>query len=254
MRPTKPVRRNGRFRVQTSRFALAGDRLEQVLSGLGGGFQVSKEQRQVQTAWLPSSEHGALPSSPILTDFPEETGDVSLGPWKTPVLMLTSAQVIAVLNAVLDRTTCGPGVVVGKTLTYWSRVLRFAAALVARQQYLPGVRVHADERGSVAQWEPILIGPDRLEAERLSRSMPHACRALCCDETGPPETQGSAVLAQALASLVDQLVRTGAPRADKGSLPRGSLHDRWIHALHSESGRMTGDPEELALFAEEVRQ
>ena len=36
------------------------------------------------------------------------------------------------------------GVIVGKTLTYWATVLRFAGALVARQQYLPGLVAEAD--------------------------------------------------------------------------------------------------------------
>ena len=43
----------------------------------------------------------------------------------------------------------------------------------------------------LARWEPVLVGQDRLEAERLARSMPHACRALCLDEADPPKLAAS---------------------------------------------------------------
>ena len=215
----KAVRRNGEFRVGLSRFALDGDRLAEVLAELGGS-KASKDQRQQWIAWLPSSERGALPSSPLLVEEPEEPGEVKLGPWKTPALALTSDQAVALLLAMMDRPTCGPGIVVGKTLAYWSSVLRFACALVARQQYLPGLELLANVRGGLARWEPVLVGQDRIEAERLARSMPHACRALCQDEAAPPQIAAATVFFPIVTSLVDQLVRTSAP--PPASLRRGS--------------------------------
>ena len=94
-----------------------------------------------QRAWV-------LPSSSLLADEPEEPAEVKLAAWKTPALVLTSEQAVGVLLAVMDRTTCGPGIVVGRTLAYWSSVLRFAGALVARQQYLPGLDVQANGDGA----------------------------------------------------------------------------------------------------------
>ena len=105
------------------------------------GFKASRDQKQQAIAWLPSNEHGALPSSPLLTDEPEERGEVKLISWEMPVLVLTTEQAVEVLVAAMDQTTWGPGVIVGTTLTYWATVLRFAGSLVARQQYLPGVVV-----------------------------------------------------------------------------------------------------------------
>ncbi len=123
----KAKRRNGEFRLGPSRFALDADRLVEIVAGEAGS-RVSKDQKQQWTAWLPSSERGALPSSPLLVDEPEEPGEVTLGPWTTPTLALTSEQAIALLLAAIGRTTCAPGVVIGKTLAYWSSVLRFAGA------------------------------------------------------------------------------------------------------------------------------
>ena len=75
---------------------------------------------------------------------PEEAGEVKLSAWETPAIVLSNEQAVSVLVAALGRTTWGPGVVVGKTLSYWASVLSLAAALVARQQYLPGLDVQGD--------------------------------------------------------------------------------------------------------------
>ena len=165
----KTVRRNGQFRVRPSRFALASDRLADVLADLAGGFKVSKDHRQQWTAWLPSNEHGALPSSSLLADDePEEPGEVELAAWKTPALVLTSEQAVAVLLAIFDRTTCAPGIVVGRTLAYWSSVLRFAGASWLANSISLAWMFRRMETVALARWEPVLVGQDRVEAERLA--------------------------------------------------------------------------------------
>jgi hypothetical protein len=171
-----------------SRFALEGDRLAEAVAVDVSGFEPSKEQWQRWVAWLPSNEQGALPSSPLLTERPEDQGAVRVAPWEVPALVLTTEQAVAVLVAGIDRTTWAPGMVVGKTLTYWATVLRFAGALVARQQYLPGVVVEGDGTTLRARWEPVLTGVERLRAEQFARSMPHACRALNRDAADPPQS------------------------------------------------------------------
>ncbi len=249
-----PGRRAARKRTQRSRFALEVDRLAEAVAGEVADFKVSKDQRQIWTAWLPSNEYGAIPSSPLLLEEPEEQGEVKLSAWETPAIVLTNEQAVSVLVAALGRTTWGPGVVVGKPLSYWASVLSLAAALVARQQYLPGLDVQGDGAEFFARWEPVLIGEDRLTAERLARSMPHACRALDRAGDGPTETAGSAVFAEALHSLVDHLVRTAAPPPSKNVGRFVSQHDQWVHALRSRDGRMNGDTAELSRLAEQVRQ
>lgn len=250
----KATRRIGAARTSRSRFALEDDRLTEAVAAGGSGLEVSPEQRQRWVAWLPSNEHGALPSSPLLTEQPEEPGAVTLAPWEVPVLVLTTEQAVAVLVAASDRTTWGPGVIVGHTLSYWATVLRFAGALVARQRYLPGLVVEKDGTTFRARWEPVLTGAERLQAEQFARSMPHACRALNRDAAEPPRSAASPMLAEVLGAFVDHLARTDAKPPGKGSGRFTSLHDQWVHALRAPDGRMTGDPHELARLAEQVRQ
>jgi SNF2 family DNA or RNA helicase len=249
----KAARRTGPAKLLPARFALDQVRLAEALAAEVPGFAASKEQRQRYVAWLPSSEQGALPSSPLLTDQPDESA-VGVASWEVPALVLTTDQAVAVLLAGIDRTTWGPGVIVGKTLAYWSSVLRFAGAMVARQQYLPGVVLGRDGTTFAACWEPVLTGAERLEAERLARSMPHACRALNSDAASPPQSAAATVLAEVLGTLVDQLVRTSERPSVSRSGRFATLHDQWLHALRSPDGRMKGDPEELARLAEQVRQ
>ena len=230
-KPRKAARRIEPARPGRSRFALEEDRLAEAVAGEVPGIEISKDQRQCWVAWLPSNEEGALPSSPLLTERPEDQAAVKLACWEVPAVVLTTEQAVAVLVAGIDRATWGPGVVVGKTLAYWATALRFAGALVARQQYLPGIAAGHDGTTLRACWEPVLTGVERLHAEQLARSMPHACRALNQDAANPPQPAASTVLAEVLGTLVDHLVRTAAPPAEKRSGRFASLHDQWLHAL-----------------------
>ncbi len=250
----KTARRVEPVRVPRSRFALDAVRLAEVVATEVSGFAPSKEQIQSWVAWLPSNALGALPSSHLLTETPEDQGEVNVAPWEVPALALTTGQAVTVLVAGIERTTWGPGVVVGKSLAYWATVLRFAGALVARQQYLPGVVEEADGTTFRARWEPVLTGAERLRAEQLARSMPHACRALNRDAADPPRSAVSASLSEVLTMLVDHLVRAASPRSGKSPARFTTPHDQWVHALRMPDGRMTGDAHELARLAEQVRQ
>ena len=250
----KASRRTGAVQVSRSRFALEADRLAEAVAAEVSGFKPTTQQGQRWVVWLPSNEQGALPSSPLLTESPEDQGAVKLAPWEVPALALSTEQAVAVLVAGIDRTTWGPGVVIGKTLAYWATVLRFAGALVARQEYLPVVVAAAHGTTYEARWEPVLTGAERVRAEQLARAMPHACRALSHDSADPPQSAVSPLLAEVLGRLVDHLVRTSAKPSGKRPARFASVHDQWVHALRHADGGMVGDPQEVSRLAEQVRQ
>jgi len=219
------------------------------------GFKAGKDQQGDWVAWLPSSRRGAMPSSPLLVEEPETPGAASIVPWGAPGLTLTADQAVTVLLAAFDRTTWGPGVVVGRSMAYWASVLRLAGSLVARQRYLPSLDVEAGGEVYRATWAPVLTGEERLRFEKLARAMPHACRALGRNADAPPRSSASGVLAEALGVLVDHLVRSasGSTATGKARKRFPSLHDEWLYALGSPVGRMSGDPAELAKLAEQAR-
>ena len=249
----KATRRKASAGPARSRFAMESDRLIETLAREVPGFGASRDQRQSLVAWLPSNDDGALPSSPMLTEHPVDPGSCRLAPWEIPIVALTTEQAVDVLAASKGRRTLAPAVVVGKSLAYWTMALRFAGALVARQQYLPGVLAEDGGTSFRARWEPVLTGEARLEAERLARSMPHACRALGHDAANPPDAAAPAVFAGVVGRLVDYLVRAAAKPAGKAPSRFPSLHDQWAWSLRSPDGLMKGEPAGLAPLAEQVR-
>ena len=164
-----------------------------------------------------------------------------------------------------------PGVIVGKDLSFWSTAMRFAGALVARQQFLPGV---IETNGTYhAHWKPIFSGPDADRLTKLTQAMPHVCRALTRGDARqaapvetPPEIPAGSVLSDFIGVIVDSLVRASAtepvdpiPAFTRGSKSRGepssfdSLHDQWFHALRSRAAVLQGETAELAHFVGQVR-
>jgi SNF2 family DNA or RNA helicase len=264
-----PRRRGGRLgpaRPEALPFDAGAGRLTEALAEGVPGLAVGPEALETWVAWVPSTARGALPSSPLVSEAPGggRNGEAtSLRPWGVSALPLTPGQALAVLAASVGRTTWAPGVVVGKTLGFWAGVLRFAGALVARQQFLPGLEADPDGDGYRARWQPVVAGGDQLALTQLVRAMPHACRALTrAPGDRPPEPAASAVVSAVLGTLVDHLVRppeglagATAPRGRRAPAPRfDSVHDQWLHALRAPDGRMDGDPAELARLADQVRQ
>ncbi len=230
-----------------ARYALEEDRLARVAAERFPELALDTRRAERLVAWLPSNDAGAIASSPILVPRPEpvEPAKVRLEPWEIPALELSTADCARVLPASLDQVVWRPGVVVGKPLAYWASVFRFACGIVARQQYLPAVERVA---GGIceARWMPALLGSDRLEAERLARAMPHACRALGRDPQAPPMRPAADVMMPLLGALVDTLVRESAgrkPHDRRRTFP--SVHDAWVAALKSNDGRLAGSASEL---------
>jgi SNF2 family DNA or RNA helicase len=164
----------------------------------------------------------------------------------------------------VDRETLIPGVIVGKTLAFWTAVLRCAGALVARQQYLPGAGPGPAGKDYQARWEPVLAGADANRLATLAKAMPPAARALGRAADTPPTLPAATVLTAFLGTLVDHLVRSSQPSAAPVTLPAGkrprkapafeSVHDQWLHALRTPDGTLAGDGAELARLAEQVRE
>src|SRR5262249_38715253 len=140
--------------------------------------------------WLPTAGERPLASSPLIAEPPEEAAEIALAPWAVTGLRLSPGEALDLLCASLDRETLAPGVVVGAPLRFWAAALRFGAALVAREQFLPGVETGDPSRG---RWQPALTGADGQRFNQLARAMPAACRALAPADS-PPQRAAAAVL------------------------------------------------------------
>ena len=253
----------------------------------GFSFAADKKRIKTMTAWMPTMDNQPVASSPLIAEPPKSRAKPILTPWTTTALPLSPEQAVELLCACVGKQTLAPGVVVGGDLAFWATAMRFAAALVARQQFLPGV---TDDAGTYrARWGPVFAGPDADRLATLAKAMPHICRALTRESILPPETPSRSVLCDFIDGIVDHLVRSplqacgdkpalltqpspikpGLGRKTRASTPSArlrtgpstglrtgfdSVHDQWLYALRSPDGIMEGDAAALAQFAVQVRE
>jgi SNF2 family DNA or RNA helicase len=261
--PTAPVARRGRKprKPGPQPFPFdAGDDLPATVQETVPGLARLRTGTEQRTLWLPTVSGCPVASTPLVAEPPAPTAEAALAPWTVTVLPLTPGQTVDLLAACLDRETLAPGVLAGATLAYWATALRFAGALVAREQFLPDV----EQCGSAwhASWKPVLGGTEGERFNRLAQAMPAACRALGDGADAAPDRPAAAVLSDFLAAVVDALVRSAAAgetaaapvRRTRTRAPSfDSLHDQWLYALQAPEGVLRGPANELAQFAEQVR-
>ena len=215
----------------------------------------SVHEPETITAWLPMVD--GAPVSSVLGDHPEEDAEPTLAPWRVPALPLDWPTTVDLLGHCHDRRTLAPGRLIGTDLSYWAHVVRFAGAMVAREQFLPGLQ---ERNGTYrARWEPVVRGEEAERVATLANAMPPACRALSRSEETSPDTPPRTVLTSVLGDLVDVIVRRGwngrpldtATAREAASFD--SLHDQWLHALRAPDGRMVGDDDRLVHLAGQLR-
>ena len=251
-------------------FGATGEDINAALAELVPGWQPVEPRTGI--LFLPTNEAGSpAASSPIVAPAPVEPFFPQ--PWQVSVLPLSPEQAILILGSSADREMIGPGVGVGRTLAFWNAALRFGGALVARQQFIPSLRVEG--RSARAIWDPVVAGPDAARLSRLAAAMPHACRALTAGETAAPETPAAGVLRAFLSFACDDMVRSArhpvaprpaepirraksagrgkpAPEAPPQDPVFNSIHDQWLYALHTPSGEMKAPASDLGALAAQL--
>jgi SNF2 family DNA or RNA helicase len=192
--------------------------------------------------WLPSTRTGPIPSSPLIDEIPK-LSKPRLRAWTVTVAALGGTDVIDVLCTVKGKDPLHPGVIAGADLAFWSAAMRFAAALVARQHFLPNM---LEEDGTfIARWRAAYIGRDEDHRSALAAAMPAAARSLT------PDLAPITLLNEFIDAVVDDIVRrSAAGRRWAGD----GLHERWLAALHSHDANVTGTSAELQQFHQQIRE
>ena len=200
--------------------------------------------------WLPTVDGWPCPSSPLVAERPDGEPDALL-PWELKCRELDGAGAIELLMRAGDRPLLAPGVIAGESLRHAVQWMRFAASLVARQRYLPGVV--KDEVGDFrARWEPLIAGEDASTAADLAAAAPGVIRALTPGASDPPVASARQVLERFCALIVDHLTRPDTP-PKTGLRDWDSLHDEWLVGLQSQGAWLGHESPDLARFAETIR-
>ncbi len=223
--------------------------------GLLAAVRQSGQTREAM-AWLPTIAGQPLASSALISSDPVPAGDCAVEPWRVTVLPLDAEGCESLLMLCSGKELAGekvlqPGVVIGEDLMYWAQALRFSAALVTRQQFLPDLV--STPKSFYARWTPVVTGEDIKRLADLGTAMPPVARALSDDGNSPPVAGAQTVVSSFIAMAVDRMVRsTAAAARTKG--PSESIHDTWLDALRSRDGEMTGDVAQVRELAAQVRE
>jgi SNF2 family DNA or RNA helicase len=247
--------RKAKGEPEVSPFDAGAAHLAATLAGVLPGQAIPGGGGEPPLLWAPTVKGLPVPSSGLVGELPPPGTQAELWPWVVTALRLPTPLAIDLLCACIGKETLGTGILVGNTLAFWAKALRFAGALVAREQLLPGVR----QAGSAwrACWQPVVTGPEGVRLGRLARAMPPACRALNRSAEAPPDRPADSALTAFVEVTVDSLVRSTTADSVKGARQAGvtfpSLHDQWLYALRAQDPTLTGSASELAELAEQVR-
>ncbi len=135
---THPPRPHKQKRLQTLPYD-AGVR--ELATALKARFDFTADMGRSEAviAWLPTVDNKPVASSSLIAQIPESPAKTIVAPWRVSVLSQSPEHTVEVLCACVGKQTLAPGVIVGKDLRFWAMAMRFAGALVARQQFLPGL-------------------------------------------------------------------------------------------------------------------
>ena len=184
------------------------------------------------TVWLPSQGHKPMPSEALAGPALKSRAKPRIKPWRVPTHKLSSGQAIELLHRCQNGRVLAPGIVLSHDVAYWQHVMLFAAALTARQQFLPNVAQNGENTKAV--WTPLYIGDDAHRLAELAKAMPASARTITgADDNQPPTTPPQAVLKEFIAGIVNHIIRHDATEGSAGS---DSVHEAWLQALTSADG------------------
>ena len=249
--PARPARGKRRAASHTpvSPYDPGGqDLLAALRTGLDAGSDL---HARTAVLWLPSVDAAPVASSGLIADPPNGAKTAALRPWTISAVAPPWPAMLEFLCECFGRRTLAPGVIVGEDLAYWVAAMRFAAALVARQHFLPDLIEQDDQDGGMlARWRPALTYADLRAREQLAAAMPDACRAAGGVES-PPDATASAMLQAFVELMVDQLAR-GAASPEPG-VNLDSADARWLAGLSGEDPRLEGDHAAIADLRQRIR-
>jgi SNF2 family DNA or RNA helicase len=188
---------------------------------------------------LPSLEHWPQASSPLVAERSADPDNLVLRRWQVTAVALHWPATIEFLCACAGKRALVPGLVVADDLAYWVPALRLAAAMVARQHFLPDI---VEERGKLfARWRAVPSHAESRAMAELAAAMPDACRAIAADPSAP-QPSAEVVLSGFVERALDHLVRSAAVPAPSASQATvDSLDEQWLAALTQPKGKLEGD-------------
>jgi hypothetical protein len=178
------------------------ERLTEALRESSLDFRDARKRERRLLAWLPTQAGRPLPSSPLIADPQKSKAKIRIAPWALSTYPLAIEEAVDLLCMCGDRRTLAPAVVVGADLAFWVDALRFAGSLVARQMYLPGIKMEGNR--FLARWRPVFSGTDAKRLTDVANRMPASARGLSEREATEPAAPERPIASR----ILSQLART----------------------------------------------
>jgi len=217
-------------------FAVPAERLSEIHLGKQGSVELR----------LPSLRSSPLDSPELVrvTPRPGPQSQPALLPWTVPIVALTAAEALMILD---DPQ---PDVRYGASVTYLlADIADFARKLVSRGLIVPAMDI--DDDVPIAFWRPVVRGADVMELNAITTAMPPVCRA-AVGARGASE-----VVTAALTAFVDVTARVAMPPAEELLSPRRGrrpnrlpVAEAWLTALTTPDGRFDAESDELDMLIE----
>lgn len=173
--------------------------------------------------FCPSSPDGPLSSHPLLGETTAK--HVELAGWQIDCCLFSPFSLLPWLASLPSENKLQEDMLLGAELHFLQHLLRWAARLVAEQQFLPALE------GQAARWQAYLSPKERLLLPQWSQALP-AC--LFADAGTQPEP--ARLLENLLNLLVDGLIRQSRPQLPEVFNP--STFDLWLQALKASQGTL----------------
>ena len=232
-------------------FAAKRDRLRHAI------FQIVGESQEAiwceAAIWVPACDGKAIEGAGHAAQ------NAALRPWRLPAAVLNGQQTLFFLDACNRNPFAeSPDVKIAHTARFWGAVLRFAAALAARERFVPSVEARGASFRAV--WQSLLSAPDRWRLGELAAAMPPPARAVTLATSGgekPPEDDRARLAADFVEWIIDAIARfphrLGRPLALPRAVDEYNLGALWVNRLCGSESQMPGDRQLLAGFLDRVK-
>ena len=196
---------------------------------------------------LPTFNKYPLPSSNIIFKTEEEQFDArerktEISQFKVNGMWLMSYECFSFLISITN-SPIKDEVILGADIYFWSEVSKFTMELLAKQRFLPALRMNRNNLEAV--WKPIINRPqDEERLNILCQAMPSVCRA---HEKGYLSEKD--IILDFLSTIVDEMVRESVK--DKFYMD-DNLPSVWLNALASKDRIAKGTSHQKEVLREGV--
>ncbi len=174
-----------------------------------------------------------IPSTPLLGDLPDVTGEPEIGTVQIETLPISHEELILIvqsLNENRERLSV-PGLLFGDDVKFIAKALEYAALMVLRGTYLPGME--KSEEGYSSAWKPLYLAKYQDEYSLYLHAVPPVLRGFSLSDGNIGLAARETIAASIIETLLDGIVRKAQSKggAQGKQIDPANPHEIWLRSL-----------------------